>query len=89
MHLKAFTTSNCFYCTQLKELFTRIEPNGEEVLEITTIHVGRDISKEYFKHQYPDAVGFPYVILDDEHLGGLIETAKFLLQKRFVVAKKK
>ena len=89
MHLKAFTTANCFYCTQLKELFTRIESNGEDHLEITTIHVGKDISKEYFQHQYPDAVGFPYVILDDEHLGGLVETAKFLLQKRFVVAKKK
>ena len=89
MHLKAFTTSNCFYCTQLKELFTRVQPNGKEVLEITTIHVGRDISKDYFKLEHPDAIGFPYVLLDGEPLGGLVETAKLLLQKGYVSAKKK
>ena len=47
-----------------------------------------DISKEYFKHEYPDAVGYPYVIVDGEPIGGLVETAKLLLKKGFVTSKK-
>ena len=87
MHLKAFTTTNCFYCDQLKELLKRIDPGDEEV-KVDVVGVGKDISREYFKHEYPDAVGYPYVIVDGEPVGGLVETAKLLLQKGFVTSKK-
>ena len=91
MHLKAYTTENCFYCKQLKELLLRLEridPQDQEI-KVDLIKIGKDISKEYFEYQYPDAVGFPYVIVDDEHIGGLVDTAKLLLRKGFVSTKKK
>jgi len=88
MHLKAYTTENCFYCDQLKLLLERIDPQDQEIT-VDLIKIGKDISKEYFQYQYPDAIGFPYVIVDDEHIGGLVETAKLLLRKGFVSSKKK
>lgn len=88
MHLKAYTTANCFYCEQLKELLKRVEPKEEEV-KVDFIAVGKDISKEYFQYQFPDAIGYPYVVVDDEYIGGLVETAKLLLRKGFVSSNKK
>ena len=91
MHLKAYTTENCFYCKQLKELLLRVDQElvEQKLIQMDYITVGKDISKEYFQYQYPDAIGFPYVIVDDEHIGGLVETAKLLLRKGFVSVKKK
>lgn len=88
MHIKAFTTTNCFYCDQLKELLRRIEP-GEEELKVDLIQVGVDVSRDYFKYEHPDAVGYPYVLIDGEHVGGLVETAKVLLKKGLVSSRKK
>ena len=88
MHLKAYTTAHCFYCEQLKLLVERIDPQDQEI-QVDLIKIGKDISKEYFEYQYPDAVGFPYVIVDDEHIGGLVDTAKLLLRKGFVSTNKK
>ena len=77
MHLKAYTTANCFYCDQLKLLLERIDPQDQEI-KVELIKIGKDISKEYFQHENPNAVGFPYVIVDGEPIGGLVETAKLL-----------
>ena len=42
-----------------------------------------------FTAAYTNAKGFPYVILDDEPVGGLVEAAKVFLDKGLVSTKKK
>ena len=51
--------------------------------------VGTDITREEFKELYPKASGFPYVIVDDEPIGGLMETVKLFVEKGLVSSKKK
>jgi len=60
--------------------------NGHSFSIIT---VGTDITREEFKEKFPDVYGFPYVIIDGESVGGLVETAKLFLQKNLVSSKKK
>lgn len=88
MHLKAYTTVKCFYCDQLKELLKRIDPETKDI-KVDLIQVGKDVSKEFFTYEHPDAIGFPYVEIDGEHIGGLVETAQILLRKGFVSRNKK
>mgnify|MGYP005665114057 FL=1 len=38
------------------------------------------------KTKYPDVTGFPVVIIDDEFVGGLVDTAKVFLKKGLVTA---
>ena len=54
-----------------------------------TTTVGTEITKEEFKELYPKAPGFPYVILDDEPVGGLVETVKLFVEKGLVSSKNK
>lgn len=82
MEIKAYTTTGCFYCDQLKELFRRAE------LEYESIEISEG-AKLNFRKQFPRSGGFPYVIIDGKHVGGLVETAKFLMEKGFVSAPKK
>jgi len=44
--------------------------------------------RQTFRLNNPKVLGFPYVIIDGEPIGGLVETAKFLIQKGLVSAKK-
>jgi len=84
MKIVAYTTSGCFYCDQVKELFKRAE------LEYETYLVGSpEMPRSKFKQEHPKCGSFPYVIIDDEVVGGLVETAKFLMKRGLVSAKKR
>ena len=74
---------------EIDDMLSSIKSEEDQEIKVELIKIGKDISKEYFQYQYPDAIGFPYVIVDDEHIGGLVETAKLLLRKGFVSTKKK
>ena len=42
-----------------------------------------------FKGKYPFATGFPYVIIDGEVVGGLVETARLFIKKGLVSSGKR
>jgi len=83
MKIKIYTSPGCFYCTQLKELLRRADLDYEQQI------IEGAILMEQFKIDFPKVRGFPYVIIDDEGIGGLIETAKLLVQKGLVSSGKK
>jgi|TARA_B100001741_G_scaffold104827_1_gene86320 glutaredoxin len=90
MEIIAYTSKGCFYCDQLKLLFQRAD------LEYTSILVddgpeynkGSTMSRNEFKQKYPNAVGFPHVIIDGEQYGGLVNTAKYLVKNGYVSQKR-
>jgi len=82
MEIIAYTTKGCFYCDRLKDLFFRANVNS------TLVSVGTDITREEFMDRFPHATGYPYVIIDGEPIGGLVETAKLFLEKGLVSSKK-
>ena len=58
-------------------------------VEYTALLVGKDISREEFKIKYPCAPGFPYTIIDDKIVGGIIETIKLFVEMGLVSSRKK
>ena len=86
MEIKVYSTSGCFYCDQLKELFRRAELTYDLTEVVDDIRVlGEDkIQKSEFSAKYPSVSGFPYVIIDGVEIGGLVDTAKHLVEKGLV-----
>jgi glutaredoxin len=82
MEIKAYTLSNCSSCHILKELFGRAD------VEYTEVVVRDNITVEDFKLNYPNVSQFPYVVIDDEPVGGLVEVVKLFVQKGLVTSKK-
>lgn len=78
MDIIAYTSPGCFYCDQLKELFARAK------VEYKSIVVQTPQQREDFMEQFPDVSGYPYVIIDGEAIGGIVEVAKLFLQKGIV-----
>jgi len=82
MKIEIYSIDGCTYCDQVKELMERAN------LNYTVYRVNGDITFEQFYEKFPSATGYPYVIIDDEPVGGLVPTAKILIEKGLVSSKK-
>ena len=83
MNIHIYKTPGCGYCVKIEELMRRAD------VEYTSTLVGRDMTRSEFKEEYPQAFGFPYVIIDGEPIGGLVETVKLFVEKGLVSSQKK
>jgi glutaredoxin 3 len=81
MLITIYSIPGCKYCDHAKELFERASVEWEEVVCI-------DSNKDRLKKDYPDALAYPWIIIDGQPVGGLVETAKLFLQKGLVSSKK-
>jgi len=81
MNIKIYTKSGCKYCTQVKELMQRAGFEYEE------INCDSKNARMQFYTDCPDAKTYPYVIIDEEPIGGLVETAKLFIEKGLVSSK--
>lgn len=88
MEIVAYTTTNCKYCTNLVLLFERAGVDYKKILVQDRSSEANTISTVEFKSSYPDAVGYPYVLIDGVHVGGLVEVAKLFLEKGLVKVSK-
>lgn len=82
MEITAYTLPGCSSCNILKQLFQRAKVEYKEVV------VGTDIQTSTFQIDYPNVDRFPFVVIDGEKIGGLIETAKLFVDKGLVSSKK-
>ena len=89
MEITAYTTPTCSHCKTLIQLFERA---GVEYTKFTVTRSPsvdpNSMLTDSFRKMYPDRTGFPFVIIDGKEIGGLVETARFFLEKGLVSAKK-
>ena len=78
MDILIHTTNGCTYCEHMKELCKRAG------VEYKTNNTPQDELLE----KYPNCQGYPWVIIDGEEIGGLVETAKFFLKEGLVSVNK-
>ena len=78
MDILIHTTEGCTYCDHMKDLCDRAG------VEYKTSNTPQDKLLEMF----PNASGFPWVVIDGKEIGGLVEAAKFFLKEGLVSANK-
>ena len=83
MEIIIYSQQGCSYCEHMKELCNRANVSYKEVL------VDVDIPKHVFTKEFPQAKSYPFVVIDDKRIGGLVEAAKYFIQEGLVSAKRK
>ena len=83
MDIKIYTNVACGYCAKAKELCKRAD------VPYTEIRIGRDISRDEFKELFPDNQSFPQVVIDGEHVGGLVKTVEWFVKNNLLTLNKK
>ena len=82
MEILIYTTSGCFYCDQAKKLCERAN------VDYQTIEVGVDMTREDFTKLYPHVIGSPFIIIDGNEIGNLVDLAKHFLKEGLVSVNK-
>lgn len=82
MEIVAYTLPGCGHCKSLKELFRRGNADYTEVV------VRQDMTMDEFMEKFPTINRFPFVVIDGEQLGGLVETVKLFVDKGLVSSSK-
>ena len=83
MEITAYTLPGCGHCNSLRELFKRAD------VEYVEIKLKRDISVEAFNKSFPSINQFPFVVIDETPVGGLVETVQMFVSEGLVSSKKK
>jgi glutaredoxin len=83
MDIIAYTLPGCSHCKSLRELFARANK------EYTEIVVKKDIEVETFQQSFPGIRQFPYVVIDNKPVGGLMETVVLFVKEGLVSSSKK
>ncbi len=81
MDITVYTVNGCHYCSQMKELLRRSN------LEFKKVKVGEDITREEFLENYPNAIGYPFTVIDSVEYKSLVDVAKFLVANKMVSSK--
>ena len=84
MDITIYTTEGCKWCTRMKELLDRADLQYTEVL-VSSLPAEE---KKELKEKYSDMISYPYAVIDNELIGGLVPVAKLLLQKCLVSSSK-
>ena len=70
MKIEIYSKENCVNCNKAKIILEKFYPK--------VFMLDQDFSKEVFFEKFPNARSFPQVVIDDSHIGGHIETEKWL-----------
>tara|TARA_B100000131_G_scaffold84994_1_gene81960 strand:+ start:216 stop:539 length:324 start_codon:yes stop_codon:yes gene_type:complete len=85
MKIEAYITNGCTYCTHLRELIYRADLADQT----TFIKVGKHITRDEFIEKFPNANGYPYVVIDGVEYAGLVPTAQFFVENNLVTSASK
>jgi glutaredoxin len=83
MKIEAYTLPGCSSCRSLKKLFERAD------VAYTEYVLHRDMKVSEFKEKYSHITVFPFVVIDEDEIGGLVETVKLFLEKGLVSSGRK
>lgn len=77
MDIQIYTGSGCGYCSKAKELMERAG------FEYTEIRIGKGITREEFKEKF-DKTSYPQIMIDGNHIGGLVETVRYMVEQKLI-----
>lgn len=78
MNFTVYSKNDCPYCYKIKQV---LELTGNNFVVYT---LGEDFTKDEFYSEFGEGSTFPQVIVNDTHVGGCVDTIKFLQEKKIV-----
>ena len=78
MKFTVYSKDGCPYCTRVEKVLQLAD------LQHVVYKLNIDFTKEEFIDEFGENTTFPQVIVDDNHLGGCVDTIKYLKENSIV-----
>jgi len=73
-----YSRDGCPYCTKIVQLMQRSEQKH------VVYKLGREFQRDDFYKEFGEGSTFPQIVLNMKHLGGCMETARYLKENNLV-----
>jgi len=73
-----YSRDGCPYCTKIVQLMQRAEQKH------VVYKLGREFQRDDFYKEFGEGSTFPQIVLNMKHLGGCMETARYLKENNLV-----
>ena len=73
-----WSRDNCQWCERVRQLFSATK------IEYLEYKLDRDFTRPQFYEEFEEGATFPQVQLDNKHIGGCIETLRYLQEKKLI-----
>jgi glutaredoxin 3 len=82
MNFTVYSKHGCPYCTKVIQVLNTLSVSkGYSIREYV---LGTNFTKEEFCKEFGEGSTFPQVIYNSEHLGGCVDTVKYLQEKNMI-----
>lgn len=78
MNFAIYSKSGCPYCTKIKMVMESAN------LKHVIYNLDEHFNREQFYDQFGKNSTFPQVIMNDQHLGGCVDTIKYLMANKII-----
>jgi glutaredoxin len=78
MKFTVYSKDGCPYCTKVEQVLQLSE------LQYVVYKLNQDFTKDEFYSEFGDGSTFPQVIMNNQHLGGCIDTVKYLKENQII-----
>lgn len=78
MKFTVYSKDGCSHCEKIKEILDLSEQ------QYVTYILGIHFTKQEFISEFGEGSTFPQVIVDDKHIGGCVNTVKFLKENKLI-----
>ena len=78
MTFTIYSKDGCPYCTKIEQVLKLSELNH------VVYKLNEDFTKEEFYSEFGDKSTFPQVVVNKTHLGGCIDTVKYLKENQLI-----
>lgn len=76
MNLTIYSKNGCIYCDRIKKVASYLQEKRS--YSITVNELGVDFTASQFYEKFGGGSTFPQILLNDEHLGGCVDTINYL-----------
>jgi glutaredoxin len=78
MKFTVYSKDGCPYCTKIQQVLELAS------LSYVTYKLNVDFTKDEFYSEFGEGSTFPQVIVDDNHIGGCVDTIQYLKEQNLV-----
>ena len=82
MKLTIYSKSGCPYCSKIKQIAEHL--SNEKNFLVVVYELNEHFNREQFYKEFGEGSTFPQVVLDEKHLGGCVDTVKYLRENNIL-----
>jgi len=82
MKFVVYSKRLCPYCDKISQILSEL--SASKGYSVTIYELDTDFTKDQFFSEFGEGSTFPQILLNEKHLGGCLDTVKYLRDEKYL-----